>query len=444
MVHVIRRLSLSRRTFLRGAGASLALPWLDAMTPALRPQIEGPTRSLFVFAPNGVKMDDWTPANAGREFSLPHILQPLESVRRQVIVLSNAGIRAGMALGDGPGDHARASATYLTCVHPRKTGGADIRAGVSIDQVLARHIGGETQFPSLEFGMEAGRKAGACDSGYSCAYTNNISWRDPSTPVAKEVNPRAAFERMFGDLGADPEAEARRRRRLASVLDAAMADVKSVAGKLGPADRDKLDGYLTAVRSFEKRLQKVEAEQPKVAVPKGLEQRDDSPRFVARLQLMYELIALAYETDLTRTITFMLGNAGSNRSYPFLGVPDGHHQISHHGKKPEKLAKIRKINRFHCEQFALFLKRLEATDEGGKSLLHRSMIVYGSAIGDGNRHDHLNLPIVIAGGGNGRFDSGRHLSLAPRTPMANVYLAMLDAQGIEEESFGDSSGRVEL
>jgi Protein of unknown function (DUF1552) len=444
MAHIVRHSSLSRRTFLRGAGAAIALPWLDAMHPALRPLPAGPTRSLFLFAPNGKIMADWVPKVAGREFELPFLLEPLRAVRDAITVVSRAGIDAGRSHGDGPGDHARAAASYLTCAHPRKTGGADIHVGISIDQWIARHRGQDTPFPSLEFGMEGGRKAGKCDSGYSCAYSNNISWRAPATPVAKEVNPRAAFERMFGDLTLNSADEARRRRRLRSVLDTALEDAKRLSHRLGPSDRNKLDDYLTAVREVEIRLDKLEKNTGKVAVPDTFWRREDAPRFASRLELMYDLILLALQTDQTRTATFMLGNAGSNRSYRFLDVPDGHHYLSHHRRDPEKIAKVRKINRFHIEKFAAFLAKLRKTTDGEANLLDRSMIIYGSGIGDGNRHNHSEIPVLVAGGGNGRLHPGRHLRLPKRTPMANVYLSILDALDIEADSFADSTGRIEL
>jgi hypothetical protein len=444
MVNIIRHSSLPRRTFLRGAGATIALPWLDAMVPALRTAAKGPTRSLFLFAPNGKIMEDWVPKETGRKFELPFILEPLKKVRDAVTVISHAAIDAGRSHGDGPGDHARAAASFLTCAHPRKTGGANIHVGVSIDQLIAKHRGKETPFPSLEFGMEGGRKAGKCDSGYSCAYSNNISWRTPSTPVAKEVNPQAAFRRMFGTVSKDPAADAKARRRLQSVLDSALADVKSLSNKLGPSDRSKLDDYLAAVREVETRLTKLEKDVAKVSVPDGFWSREDAPRYVARLELMFDIVLLALQSDQTRTASFMLGNAGSNRSYRFLDVPDGHHYLSHHRKDPKKVGKIRKINRFHVEQFARFLAKLQETPDGDATLLDRSMIVYGSGLGDGNRHNHVDLPVLVAGKGNGRFHPGQHIRLQKSTPMANVYLSMLDALDIAADSFADSTGRIEL
>ena len=433
--------SLDRRTVLRGIGASLALPWLDAVVPALRTRSEPrPLRCVFVFAPNGKKMDEWKPAAAGRNFTLPYLLEPLQGVRSRLTVFSGLAIDGGRGHGDGPGDHARAAASFLTCAHPFKTGGADIRVGTSIDQVIAARVGHATEFPSLQLGMEKGSSAGACDSGYSCAYSNNVSWRDESTPLAKATSPRAVFTRLFGDpAGVQGAADAaRERRRRASVLDAVQADAKALAGRLGPADRRKLDQYLGAVRELEQRLARTESVRAEVAVPRGLVEAGSFPE---QLDLMYELLAMAIATDRTRIASFMLGNAGSNRSYPFLDVPQGHHEVSHHGKQPDKLAAIRRINRFHVEALARFLGSLEGRNEEGESLLARTHVVYASGIGDGDRHNHDNLPVLLCGGGR-RATAGQHVDLGRETPMANLYLAIAQAMGLEISSFADSTGAL--
>lgn len=446
MPNVIRNRRLPRRAFLRGIGAAIALPWLDAMSPALARasrEPSHPTRALFVFVPNGIKMDAWRPAQEGSGYTMPATLAPLAALREHFMVLSGLDLDVARAHGDGPGDHARAAASFLTCAHPVKTGGADIRVGTSIDQVIAAARGGQTRFRSLELGMEGGRSAGVCDSGYSCAYSHNVSWRTPTTPVAKETNPASAFHRLFGDP-ADHDHEARRRRRqsLRSVLDTVRGDVRSLNGRLSPSDRAKLDEYLTAVRELELRLAQVEDEesqQVQIEVPEHLEH----PRgYRDRLALMYELIALAFQADATRTISFMVGNAGSNRSYPFLGIRDGHHYLSHHRGDASKHEKIGVINHFHAEQFARLLQTLHERDEGGESLLHRSMIVYGSGIADGNSHAHLDLPILLAGHGNGTLRPGRHLVYRRGTPLANLYLAMLDRLGVTADRHGDSTGKL--
>lgn len=435
-MHAIRKLHLPRRTFLKGVGVSLALPWLEAMVPALSPRRSGqrPARAMFVFAPNGMKMDEWRPAAIGRDFALPPILEPLAPVRGDVSVLSGLVLDAARAHGDGPGDHARACSAFLTCAHPRKVG--PIEVGVSVDQVIAAEVGAQTKFASLELGMERGSRAGQCDSGYSCAYSHNVSWRTPTTPVAKESDPRAVFTRLFG--GADEQGD-RQRRELRSILDAVRADARELDGRLAPADRAKLDEYLTAVRELELRLARAEVdagEASAVQAPAGLDRRGPFPE---RLAAMYELIALALQTDVTRTVTFMVGDAGSRQTYGFLGIPEEHHELSHHRGDADKHARIARINRFHIEQFATFLQRLRATDDDGESLLARSMIVYGSGIADGNSHDHGDLPILLAGGGNGSLRLGAHVDCG-EAPLADLYLGLLGRLGIQRERFADSRG----
>ena len=439
----IRRLALDRRTFLRGSAAALALPWLDAMQPALGRPFAAPTRCLFVSSPNGMHMAMWPPEGDGRTATLRNTLAPLQPLRSRLTVFTGLALDGGRAHGDGTGDHARAAASFLTCAHPRKTGGADLQAGVSIDQVIAAQLEGGTAFPSLELGMDKGAPAGICDSGYACAYSNNISWRLPNTPVAKETEPRALFARLFGDpqVAQDRAAEQAQRRTDRSVLDLVLADAKSLAGRLGTTDRQKLEQYLQAVRELEQRLQQPLAETTAVAVPDGLLAARDYPD---KLQLMYELLALAFATGQTRVATFMLGNAGSNRSYKFLDVPDGHHDLSHHGKKAEKLEAIATINRFQIEQFAAFLQRLAAQQDGERDLLGNSLVVFGSGIGDGDRHNHDDLPVLLAGEGGGHAKGQGHVRLGKETPMANLYLAILRAMGGRAERFGDSSGVLAL
>ena len=362
-------------------------------------------------------------------------------------MLSGLALDGARSHGDGPGDHARSSASFLTCAHPRKTGGDDIHVGVSVDQVIAEHDRGRVPFASLELGMEAGRSSGSCDSGYSCAYSNNVSWRAPDTPVAKEVDPRAVFERMFGsaDRERDRQQAALRRQRRRSLLDFVREDAQRLRGSLGAADRAKLEQYLTSVRELEQRLSRAEEgarSQPAIAVPDGLGRGRVS--FRDGVDLMYRLIGMALQTEQTRVVSFMLGNAGSNRSYPWLDVAQGHHQISHHGKDPQKLAMIRKINRWHLERFAAFLDVLQATPDGDGTLLDRAAIVYGSAIADGNAHRHHDLPVLLAGGACGQVRGGRHLRFARNTPMANLYLRLLGWMGVSCEQFGDSTAPLEL
>jgi Protein of unknown function (DUF1552) len=447
---------ISRRRFLRGAGAAIALPYLDSLPPSgappgaltaalgrSDPPAARPTRALFVFSPNGQCMPDWTPGREGADFDLPFLLEPLAPHRSKLLVLSGLALEAAKAQGDGPGDHARGSASFLTCAHPFKTGGTNIRAGVSVDQVIAAKIGGDTRFPSLELGCETGKQAGDCDSGYSCVYTTNVSWRTTTAPATKETSPQQAFRRLFAgpDDGLGPkEADARRRQR-ASVLDAVLEDARSLSARLGASDRVKLDDYMTAVREVEARIQKSAAAAPPPAAEPPANAQDDYPEHV---RLMYDLVALAFRADLTRVATLMVGNAGSNRSYGFLGVAEGHHHLSHHGKDADKVAKIRKINRFQTEQLARFLGTLAATADGDSTLLDRSIVHYGCAIADGDRHDHVDLPIVLAGGGNGTIAGGRHLRFPKDTPLANLYLAILDRMNVRATTFGDSTGRLPI
>ncbi len=443
MTGFLKRRVLSRRAFLRGAGAAIALPWLDAMVAGLRAPAEV-RRSVFIFAPNGKKMDEWRPTNEGADFELPYLLEPLAAHRDRLLVPTRLDLDAGFAHGDGPGDHARAAASFLTTAHPFKTGGADIRNGISVDQVIAQAVGSATRFPSLELGMERGRRAGVCDSGYSCAYSHNISWSSPSTPVAKETSPKEVFRRLFGDPDAIGDASAARlessHRR--SVLDAVADDARALTRELGATDRAKLDEYLTSVRALERRLAQAELEEPAhVPVPEALANPSRGGGFPERLDLMYELCALALESDATRVISFMLGNAGSNRAYRFLDVPDGHHNLSHHRGDPAKIAKIRKINRWHVERFAAFVDRLAATADGTGSLADHTMVLYGSGLADGNRHRHNDLPVVLVGGPKD-LGHGRHLKAKKRTPLGNLYLSLLHRMGVEADSFGDSTGTL--
>ena len=437
---------LPRRTFLRGLGAAVALPMLDCMRPAVslaRTTKPAPKRMAFIYIPNGVHMPAWTPEAEGTEFALPATLEPLAPVKSQLLVLTGLAHDKARPHGDGPGDHARAAAAFLTGVHPRKTHGADIQAGVSVDQIAARHLADVTPYASLELGCDRGMNSGNCDSGYSCAYSANISWRTPSTPMAKEHNPRAVFERIFGkDLS--PEARAARMRRdryRRSILDLVAEDTRSLMSRLGPKDRRKLDEYLYAVRDIEKRIERSERlaalERPEMPKPEGI------PRdYGEHIRLMYDLQVLAFQSDVTRVTTFMVANEGSNRSYRMIEVPEGHHHLSHHGGDAEKQAKIAKINRFHVEQLAHFVRRLQEIEEGDGTLLDQSMIVYGSGIGDGNRHNHDDLPVLLIGRGGGAIRSGRHVRYPKETPMTNLFLSMLDIFGVQTDTLGDATGRL--
>jgi hypothetical protein len=440
----IRRIALSRRAFLRGSGACLALPWLDAMAPALTPPPASPTRCLFVFAPNGMHVGNWKCEGEGAGVRLGSTLQPLQPFQKRLTVFQGLALDAARAHGDGPGDHARAAAAFLTCSHPRKTGGADIRVGISIDQRIASRVGGDSAFPSLEVGMEKGAAAGVCDSGYSCAYSNNIAWRAADTPVPKETEPRALFARIFGDpwQARDRAALQQERQRARSVLDLVRAEAKALAAQLGPGDRQKLEQYLQSIRELEQRLQRLDAEQPKVVAPKGLLASD--PSYADKLALHYELIALAFASGKTRVATLMLGNGGSNRSYKFLDVADGHHDLSHHGKRAERLQALAKINLFQVQQLAAFLQRLQRQPDGDGDLLARSLVLFGCGINDGDRHNHDDLPMLLVGEGGGTAKGRGLVSLPKETPLANLHLGIGRAMGLDDASFGDSSGPLPL
>lgn len=438
---------LPRRTLLRGFGTAVAMPLLDCMLPVRRGLAaadgEPPLRTAFLYVPNGMHMPDWTPTAAGGDFELPWILEPLAGLRGRFSIHSGLAQRKAEANGDGPGDHARALATFLTGTQARKTSGADIRAGVSVDQLAAAHLGRRTRFSSIEIGTEGGGQSGSCDSGYSCIYSANIAWRSDTQSVPKESNPRLIFERLFasGRPGESAEARARRERDSLSILDYVRDEAKAVERGLGGSDRRKLDEYFTAIRELERRLDHSgeRPDDPALATdpPEGIPER-----FEDHLRLLADLLVLAFQTDSTRVCTFVFANEGSNRSYPFLDVPEGHHELSHHGSNPAKQEKIRRINRFHAEQLAYFLGKLDAAREGESTLLDRSMVLYGSGIGDGDRHNHDDLPILLAGGGGGSLHPGRHVVHEPRTPLTNLFLGMLDGLGCHVDRLGDSTGRI--
>ncbi|MCA9077623.1 MAG: DUF1552 domain-containing protein [Planctomycetaceae bacterium] len=447
---MLNRNSLSRRTALKGLGVSLAMPWLDAMRPgraALAAEAVSsgaPKRMAFLFVPNGINLAHWTPKQTGFGYDLPSTLAPLANVKDDMLVLSGLTQDKGRANGDGPGDHARAASAYLTGAQPRKTDGADIRVGVSVDQVAAQHIGTQTKFASLELGCERGRGAGNCDSGYSCAYSSNISWASETQPMGKEVNPRAVFDRLFGE-GTSKQQDESQQRRIAlrkSILDFVADDAQRLHAQLGRNDRRKLDEYLTGVREIERRME-LASQSTESDATIGFRGPNDVPNdYGEHLRLMCDMLVLAFQTDSTRVATFMFANAGSNRSYQQVEVPDGHHALSHHGSNPEKLEKLRRINQFHTEQLAYMLNKMKSIPEGDGTLLDNSMIVYGSGLSDGNRHNNEDLPILLVGGGGGTIDTGRHVVYEQETPLNNLFLSMLDRMGAPVDYLGDSTGRL--
>ncbi len=438
---------IDRRTLLRGVGTTVALPFLDSMVPAFaaaRSDVAGaPRRLAFVYIPNGVIQEAWTPASKGRTFEFTRILEPLEAHREDLLVLSGLTHNTGRALGDGAGDHARAASSFLTGIHPKKTAGADIRLGISADQVAAEAIGNRTRFASIELGIEPGRLAGNCDSGYSCAYSNSISWRGEKTPNPPEIDPSAVFERMFGDIEAPvtPAERARRQARRQSVLDHVLGDANRLRASVGHADRQKLDEYFESVRDVEKRA----------AAPKGslaiarpaMERPAGIPaKYADHARVMFDLMALAFQTDLTRVATFMMAREGSNLTYPEIEVTRAHHGMTHHRGDPGKVEDITKVNRHHVRQFAHFLDKLASVEDGDGRLMDQSMVVYGSGIGDGNRHTHHDLPVLVAGRGGGTLHSGQHVQYATETPMNNLYVSLLDRVGVRPETLGDATGQL--
>ncbi|MGC4046267.1 MAG: DUF1552 domain-containing protein [Armatimonas sp.] len=417
------------------------------MTPAMAergPAESSPVRLAFVYVPNGIVMPAFTPTATGADYELTRVLQPLVAFKSDLLILSGLKDQNGEAGPDGAGDHARAGASFLTGVRPKKTAGADIKGGISADQVAARFLGSRTRLPSLELGCDDSRTVGNCDSGYSCAYSNSISWRTPNTPMPPEVNPRQVFERLFGseDLSLPPAVRARRARLRKSILDLVQNDTKALVSNLGAADRRKIDEYLTAVREIEQRIARAEKDSVPLPTPDREKPAGVPVAFADYIKLMYDLQVLAFQTDSTRISTLMVGREGSNRVYPEIGVPDSHHSITHHRNLPEFVEKVTKINVHHVEMFGYFLNRMKNTPDGAGNLLDNSMIVYGSGLSDGNQHLHGDLPVILAGRGKGSLKSGRHVSYESGTPMTNLYMTLLDRMGVRPESIGDSTGQV--
>ncbi len=436
---------LNRRTLLRGTGLALGLPLLEAMTPLARSAFAAPenavppNRMACIFFPNGVIVPEWKPTGSEQDWKLSKSLAPLEPLKHKINVIANLAHENGRSNGDGAGDHARCGSTFLTAARPTKTS-SNIKLGISMDQVAASQLVGKTRLPSIELGLNGSRNAGSCDSGYSCAYSSNISWRNETQPMPKETSPRMAFERMFG-LGDSSE---RRQRDLVrqSILDVVRADASALMKTVGRTDRRKLDEYFTSVREIEKRIEATEQQDraalPDIEIPYG---RIEAFREHARL--MYDLMVIGFQTDTTRVATLMLDTAGGSRAYSEIGIKEGHHQLSHHRNREDQVDKLRRIDHYLVEQFAYFLQKLDATPEAGGSLLDHSLVLYGSGISDGNRHSHGDLPIVLAGGASGKVPTGRFIQCADERPMANLFLSMLDCMGTSVESIGDSSGRLQ-
>lgn len=436
---------IDRRSVLKGLGVAISLPWLETISARLA-QAAGhatpsgaPNRMAFLYVPNGVNMVDWTPKQDGADFELPPILEPLAGVRDRLMVLTGLTADKARPHGDGGGDHARALSAFLTGAQARKTDGTDIRAGISVDQVAAGRIGDRTRLASLEIGAEAGAMAGNCDSGYSCVYSSTMSWRSATQPLPKVVDPKVVFERLFGQGDAAGRAQRDARRR--SVLDFVREDSKDLTRQLSSNDVRKLDEYFSAIRDVELRIERAErlppVATPEIALPEGI-----PASYEEHLRLLCDLMVLGFQADVTRVCTFVMANEGSNRSYSFIDVPEGHHDLSHHGNDEGKKTKIRQINTFHTRQLAYLLERLKATPEGDGTLLDHCMVAYGSGNSDGNAHNHDDLPILLAGGGCGTLKGGRHLRYPNETPLSNLWVSLLDRLDVEVERLGDSTGAL--
>ncbi len=448
---IIMKVALPRRTFLRGVGAALALPLLDAMVPALSAQARTAAKPLrrlgFIYMPNGVAMnhsgiDYWTPVGRGRQFEMSQILAPLAPFRDRMVVVSGLDHNQAEAGDDGAsGDHTRGTSSWLTGVYPKRTEGADVRNGISADQIAAATLGTDTALPSLELGIDLNFLAGQCENSYSCAYLNTLAWTSPTTPLPTENNPRVVFERLFGD-GGSREHRAAQTRRNRSVIDSVLEDLKRLQQRLGPGDRTKVGEYVDAVREVERRIQTVEtradSELPALERPKGIPERFDE-----HVKLMYELQWLAFRADLTRVVTFMLGRELNFRTYPEIGITEGHHGLSHHADRPEQIAKYAKLGTYQAELFTWFLQKLQETPEGDGTLLDHSLFLYGAGLSNPNTHAHSDLPLAVIAGG-GQIDGGRHMVIPSRTPMTNLLLTLLDKVGVHADTLGDSTGRFPL
>jgi len=437
---ILLRKPLPRRTMLRGLGTMIALPFLEAMMPAAKAAdiAARPKRLQIFYTPNGMMMENFRPTSQGPGLVLPSTLEPLAPHRQYISVISGLGHPSAAAMGDRPAGHGRSCPAFLTGTHVKQTEGTDIRCAISVDQVYANHLGEATQLSSLELGIDQASLLGSCDIGYSCAYTNGISWRNPTVPLPVTANPRDVFERLFGDGDAlDAKARLGQLRRQASILDFVMADTARLSGRLGADDRHKLDEYLDATRDIEKRIQRAMvsgggAQAIDLERPAGIPDSFDD-----HVRLMIDLQVLAMQADITRVGSFMIGREISNRTYPEIGVPDSHHMLSHHGHIPEKMAKLARINRRHMEYFAYYLQRMREVKDGEGSLLDRTLVLRGSAFGDPNEHDHMDLPIIVAGG---LVKGDRHLVVEKGTTASNLLLAALHVLDVPANALGDSNG----
>jgi hypothetical protein len=438
---IVTRKALSRRSMLKGLGAALSLPFLDAMTPAFGATAPGPLRLVWFYVPNGIDMRYWTPSEEGALGKLPELLAPIEPLKNDVLVLSNLTANWGRPLLVGAGDHGRAAAAYMSGMMVQRSV-SDLKLGVSPDQIAASVIGKNTRLPSLEVGLEEARQTGNCDNGYSCAYTYNLSWKTESQPLPPISDPRLLFERLFGtDIVESKEAHARRVAMRQSILDGVMGETQKLQSSLGAGDKRKLDEYLTSVREIERQVERAEKEG--MVIDPGIEKPFGVPNeFPEYFQLMTDMMLIAFKADVTRISTIMIGREGSTRPYPEIGVTDGHHPLTHHMGNMQMLDKVRQINALHMKLFAEFLTRMKATKEGDSNLLDNSLIVYGSGLSDGNVHTHDQLPTLLCGRGGNFTTPGRHIIYQRETPVCNLFATMIEHAGVRPEHVGDSTGRL--
>ena len=437
---LITKVALPRRTFLRGLGATVALPLLDAMIPAMSAQTKAAPRFTAIYCGNGANMFDWTPAEEGAGFTFSPILKPLETFREQTLVVTGLDNYQATDQGDVGGQHPRAAPAFMSSVHPKQTEGADVQAGTSIDQMIAQHIGKDTKLPSLEVSVDRNDVVGACDHGYACAYMNSMSWKSPTMPLPSETNPRFVFERLFGS-GNTPEERRARREEDSSVLDGLTREISKLKKALGAHDRVKLGEYFDAVRDVEQRIAKSESGNQNVEIPERPAGEPESFREYA--ELMFDLQVLAFQADIARVSTFMLARENINRSYPEIGLPEAHHSISHHGNNPEKMKAYSKLNTYHVDTLAYYIRKLQSIRDGDGTLLDHTAVLYGSGMSDGNVHNNYNVPVVVVGGRDLKIKGNRHLRYAKGTPLANLGLTLMAKFGVPGEKFGDSTGKLD-
>ena len=438
---VITKTALPRRTFLRGMGATLALPLLDAMVPAMSALSKGAPRFAAIYCGNGANMNDWTPATEGVGFAFSPILKPLEAFRDRTLVLTGLDNFPATDQGDSGGQHPRAAPAFMSCVHPKQTEGADVQAGTTIDQMIAQQICRDSKLSSLEVAVDRNDVVGACDHGYACAYMNSMSWKTPTMPLPSETNPRAVFERLFGS-GDTAEARVVRSQEDRSILDGVMQEISQLRRRVGSRDGAKLSEYLDAIRDVEQRIAKSESHNGDFAVP---ERPAGVPEtFKEYAEVMFDLQVLAFQADITRVSSFLMARENVNRSYSEIGLPEAHHSMSHHGNNPEKMAVYSKLNTYHVETLAYFLRKLQAIPDGDGTLLDHSIVLYGSGMSDGNTHNNFNVPVVVVGGRDQQMKGNRHLVYQKGTPLANLSLSLMDKFGVNLERFGDSTGELDL